>query len=85
MSNNRKTGKSERQREKEREHLQGVLIAYVFIIIILIMAVLMIIGSNSPQGLTGFFNEIKTGIFEGLKNLRFKLDIYFRFIKSIFA
>lgn len=84
MSENRKNGKSQRQKEKEHERFQSMLIAYAFIILILIVAVLMIIGSNSPQGLTGFFKEIKAIFFDYLKNLRFKLDIYFRFVESIF-
>lgn len=80
----RQDRRSDKQKEKDRQKLETMLIAYGIIILILFMAVMMIIGSSSPAGLTGFMNEIKNSFFSFLKDLRFKLDIYFRFFESLF-
>lgn len=70
--------------EKEREKTKTIIIAGVFTFALLSILLLVWVGISSPYGLENFFKSLWGQFLDFLAWLRFKLDIFFRFFKSIF-
>lgn len=75
-------GPSKEEKEREKRRTRLVLLVCCFIVFIVIMIVFF--GVSNPHGLEGAIRAMFKAVQDFLKELRFKLDVYFRFFQSIF-
>ena len=73
------------KQEREREKTKSMIIAFVFIFALMVIALFLYVGVTSPRGLEGYFQSLWSSFLTWLDELRWNLDIYFRYFKSIFA